>query len=83
MYSLNKAINSIIIGDFINKGNIMLGLIQRASSASVSIDNNVVGQINRGILLLLGIEKNDSEEKANQLIQKILHYRIFNDENGK
>ena len=72
-----------IIGDFINKGNIMLGLIQRASSASVSIDNSVVGQINRGIVLLLGIEKNDSEEKANQLIQKILNYRIFNDENGK
>jgi D-tyrosyl-tRNA(Tyr) deacylase len=72
-----------IIGDFINKGNIMLGLIQRASSASVSIDNSVVGQINRGIVLLLGIEKNDSEEKADQLIQKILNYRIFNDENGK
>ena len=34
-------------------------------------------------MLLLGIEKNDSEEKANQLIQKILNYRIFNDENGK
>ena len=61
----------------------MLGLIQRASSASVSIDNSVVGQINRGIVLLLGIEKNDSEEKANQLIQKILNYRIFNDENGE
>lgn len=61
----------------------MLGLIQRASSASVSIDNSVVGQINRGIVLLLGIEKNDSEEKADQLIQKILNYRIFNDENGK
>jgi D-tyrosyl-tRNA(Tyr) deacylase len=61
----------------------MLGLIQRASSASVSIDNSVVGQINRGIVLLLGIEKNDSEEKADQLIQKILNYRIFNDENAK
>ena len=61
----------------------MLGLIQRASSASVSIENSVVGQINRGIVLLLGIEKNDSEEKADQLIQKILNYRIFNDENGK
>ena len=61
----------------------MLGLIQRASSASVSIENSVVGQINRGIVLLLGIEKNDSEEKANQLLQKILNYRVFNDENGK
>ena len=61
----------------------MLGLIQRASSASVSIENSVVGQINRGIVLLLGIEKNDSEEKADQLIQKIFNYRIFNDENGK
>ena len=73
----------IIIGGIINKGNIMLGLIQRVSSASVSIDNSVVGQINRGIVLLLGIEKNDSEEKADQLIQKILNYRIFNNQNRK
>ena len=73
----------IIIGEIINKGNIMLGLIQRASSASVSIDNSVVGQINRGIVLLLGIEKNDSEEKADQLLQKILNYRIFSNQNRK
>ena len=61
----------------------MLGLIQRVSSASVSIDHHIAGQINRGIVLLLGIEKNDNKAKADQLLQKILNYRIFSDNSGK
>lgn len=61
----------------------MLGLIQRTSSASVSIDNHIAGQINRGIVLLLGVEKNDNKAKADQLLQKILNYRIFSDNSGK
>ena len=61
----------------------MLGLIQRVSSASVSIDNHIVGQINQGIVLLLGIDKNDASAQADQLLQKILNYRIFNDNGGK
>jgi len=61
----------------------MLGLIQRVSSASVSIDNQIHGCINQGVLLLLGIEKNDSYTQADQLLQKILNYRIFSDEQGK
>jgi D-tyrosyl-tRNA(Tyr) deacylase len=61
----------------------MLGLIQRVSSASVAIDNRLEGNIDQGILLLLGIEKNDNEESINQLLNKILNYRIFNDKQGK
>ena len=61
----------------------MLGLIQRVSSASVSIDNHIAGQINQGIVLLLGVEKNDTTAQADQLLQKILNYRIFNDNSGK
>ena len=61
----------------------MLGLIQRVSSASVSIDNAVVGNINQGLLLLLGIEKNDLETAADKLLQKILNYRVFSDPEGK
>lgn len=61
----------------------MLGLIQRVSSASVSIDNAVVGNINQGLLLLLGIEKNDLETAADKLLQKILNYRVFADPEGK
>ena len=61
----------------------MLGLIQRVSSASVSIDNAVVGNIDQGLLLLLGIEKTDLETAADKLLQKILNYRVFADPEGK
>ncbi len=61
----------------------MLGLIQRVTSASVSVNNDVVGEIQRGILLLLGIQKTDTEETANKLIEKILAYRIFADADNK
>lgn len=61
----------------------MLGLIQRTKSASVSVNNEIVGEIQQGILLLLGIQKTDTEETANKLIDKILSYRIFSDENNK
>lgn len=61
----------------------MLGLIQRVSSASVFIENTICGDINQGILLLLGVEKNDTLSQADQLLKKILNYRIFNDGNGK
>ena len=61
----------------------MLGLIQRVSSASVSIEWQTHGQINQGILLLLGVEKNDTQSQADRLLQKILNYRIFTDGEGK
>jgi D-tyrosyl-tRNA(Tyr) deacylase len=61
----------------------MLGLIQRVSCASVAIENKLQGNIDKGILLLLGIEKNDNQDIADQLLKKILNYRIFNDERGK
>lgn len=61
----------------------MLGLIQRVKQASVSVDGDITGEIQQGILLLLGIQKNDSEETANKLIDKILAYRIFSDANNK
>ena len=61
----------------------MLGLIQRVSSASVAIKNRLQGNIDQGILLLLGVEKNDGQDNADQLLKNILNYRIFNDELGK
>ena len=61
----------------------MLGLIQRVSSASVSIDNAVVGKIDQGLLILLGIEKTYLETAADKLLQKILNYRVFADPEGK
>jgi len=59
------------------------GLIQRVSSASVSVDQQIQGQIDQGILLLLGVQKEDSQETADKLLQKVLNYRIFSDDEGK
>lgn len=61
----------------------MQGLIQRVSSASVTIDQQVYGQINQGILLLLGVQKTDTREHADKLLQKVINYRIFSDAEGK
>ena len=61
----------------------MKGLIQRVSHASVVVDGETVGKIDNGILLLLGVEKDDNQEKARKLLEKVLKYRIFSDENGK
>ena len=61
----------------------MLALIQRVTSASVSIGGSVVGSINHGLLLLLGIEKDDGEQQADRLLQKVLAYRGFSDADGK
>ena len=61
----------------------MKALIQRVKSASVDIDNKRNGEIGRGTLLLLGVEKDDTEAKADKLLKKILGYRIFADEDGK
>jgi D-tyrosyl-tRNA(Tyr) deacylase len=61
----------------------MRGLIQRVSRASVSIDGQEVGAIERGILLLLGVGKEDDEAVAERLCDKVLDYRIFPDNEGK
>ncbi|MGH1431576.1 MAG: D-aminoacyl-tRNA deacylase [Neptuniibacter sp.] len=61
----------------------MKALIQRVKSASVVIDNKRNGEIGHGTLLLLGVEKDDTEAKADKLLKKILGYRIFADEDGK
>lgn len=61
----------------------MIGLIQRVSRAQVDIDGVTVGQIERGILLLLGVEKADTEAQAERLLERVLGYRIFPDAQGK
>lgn len=60
----------------------MLGLIQRVSSASVEVDGAVVGEIGRGLLLLLGIQKMDDEAEAARMLEKVLAYRVFPDHEG-
>jgi D-tyrosyl-tRNA(Tyr) deacylase len=58
-------------------------VIQRVTSASVAVEENVVGRIDRGIMILLGIEKGDAEAQADWLVDKISGLRIFNDGEGK
>lgn len=61
----------------------MKAVIQRVSEASVKVDGNVVGEINTGFMLLIGIDENDEKTDAEWLVQKILNLRIFGDENHK
>ncbi|WP_257283709.1 D-aminoacyl-tRNA deacylase [Endozoicomonas sp. SESOKO1] len=61
----------------------MKGLIQRVRHASVVVDGETVGEIGSGILLLLGIEKGDDPVLADKLLEKVLKYRIFSDDQGK
>ncbi|MEM6690316.1 MAG: D-aminoacyl-tRNA deacylase [Planctomycetota bacterium] len=58
-------------------------LIQRVSSASVTVQGSVVGEINRGLLILVGVGREDSEAEAAWLADKVANLRVFNDENGK
>lgn len=58
-------------------------LLQRVSEAAVQIEGEIVGEIEQGILILVGIEHEDSAEDADWLVQKIVHLRIFSDEDEK
>ena len=61
----------------------MRALIQRVSRASVTVDERVVGQIGQGLLVLLGVGKDDSEVQVKTLADKIVYLRIFGDDEGK
>ena len=61
----------------------MIALIQRVTQAKVEVDNQIVGEIGQGLLVLLGVQKEDDETKADRLIEKVLNYRLFSDEEGK
>lgn len=58
-------------------------VIQRASEASVKIEDEIFGKIQQGLVILIGIEEQDTTEDADWLIQKISQLRVFSDENGK
>ncbi len=58
-------------------------VVQRVSEAHVKVDDAIVGKITKGLLLLVGIDEEDTTSDADWLAQKILNLRIFGDENGK
>ncbi len=61
----------------------MIALIQRVTHAKVDVNGETVGQINKGLLVLLGVEKEDDQHKADRLAEKVLNYRVFSDADGK
>ncbi|GMR08714.1 MAG: D-aminoacyl-tRNA deacylase [Gammaproteobacteria bacterium] len=61
----------------------MIGLLQRVSKASVTVKNQQIGAIGPGLLVLIGVEKGDSRAQAERLLQRLLGYRVFEDDHGK
>jgi len=61
----------------------MIALIQRVKKASVDVENETIGQIGQGLLVLLGVEKNDTPVLADKLLKKVMNYRVFSDDEGK
>jgi D-aminoacyl-tRNA deacylase len=61
----------------------VIGLLQRVTRASVSVDNESIAEIGSGLLVLVGVEKNDTVHNAERLAQRLLNYRVFPDAEGK
>lgn len=61
----------------------MIALLQRVNSASVTVDGRSIAAIGPGLLVLVGVVKNDSEKDAVRLVERVLGYRIFSDEGGR
>ncbi len=61
----------------------MKALIQRVGYASVEVDGRVTGAIEQGLLVLLGVEKGDTVDVAQRMLDKLLKYRVFSDQDGK
>lgn len=61
----------------------MIGLLQRVSSASVTIEGQVVARIGAGLLVLVGVQRADTERAADRLLERLLTYRVFADAEGR
>ncbi|MFP5339518.1 MAG: D-aminoacyl-tRNA deacylase [Gammaproteobacteria bacterium] len=61
----------------------MKGLIQRVRHARVEVAGEIVGAIDQGLLVLVGVEREDDQARADKLLHKLLNYRVFSDEQGK
>lgn len=61
----------------------MIGLLQRVRQARVEVEQQVVGEIEQGLLVFVGFEPNDSPEIRQRMLQRILKYRVFEDEQGR
>lgn len=61
----------------------MIGLLQRVTRAKVEVGQRVVGQIDQGLLVLVGVQKHDTQQSAERLVERLLGYRIFADAEDK
>jgi D-aminoacyl-tRNA deacylase len=61
----------------------VIGLLQRVAAASVKVEGAVVGAIGPGLLVLVGVEKGDGETQADRLLERLLGYRVFADDQGR
>ena len=61
----------------------MIGLLQRVSEASVRVDDTIVGQIGKGLLVLICAERGDTRKEADALLNKLLSFRVFSDVEDK
>lgn len=61
----------------------MIGLLQRVTRAKVEVDQRIVGQIDQGLLVLIGVQKQDTVQSAERLVERLLGYRVFADAEGK
>jgi len=61
----------------------MIGLLQRVSRASVTVDGEVIGRIGLGLLVLVGVERGDTAAEAKRLAERLVEYRVFPDDSGR
>jgi len=61
----------------------MIGLLQRVTTASVIVAQKTIAHIGSGLLVLIGVERHDTEKQADRLMQRLLAYRVFQDNEGK
>jgi D-tyrosyl-tRNA(Tyr) deacylase len=61
----------------------MIALLQRVSQARVEVDDRTVGAIGHGLLVLVGVERGDAEAQADRLLERLLGYRVFSDDDGR
>ncbi|MFT7005997.1 MAG: D-tyrosyl-tRNA(Tyr) deacylase [Colwellia sp.] len=61
----------------------MIALLQRVSRASVTVDSQIIGEIEQGLLVFLAVQPEDTEAKAKRLAERVAGYRLFNDDNDK
>ena len=61
----------------------MIGMLQRVNWGRMTIDGHVRGEIGKGLVVLVGLEKDDDEAKADRLLHRLLSYRVFSDADGK